>query len=646
MTKPAFLISVFAVLLFTSLVYYPGLSGGFALDDISNIVNNENIAITHLSFDALRQAALSNNSGPLGRPLSMLSFAFNYYATGLNPFYFKLTNLIIHLCNGVGLFVLGMLLLNAYRDKYRPELSSESICWIALATAAAWLLHPLNLTSVLYVVQRMTSLASLFTILALIFYIWGRIRLRRERAGYWQIVTSLLIFMPLAAFSKENGVLMPLFMLAAEITLFNFETATIATRKGLIALFSILVVLPAGALLAFVISHPEWLLNSYATRDFTLAERLLTESRVLFFYLRLIILPDTMQMGIFHDDIEISRSLLQPAITFFATAGIAGLLAIAWFLRRRLPLLAFGLFFFFAGHVLESTVFPLEIAYEHRNYLPMYGILLPLMYGTLTPLAQISNLRLRQFAAIAFVAALAFGTANRASYWINPYQLGLVDVKHHPASMRANFEMGRIYLQALEAEPGEIDKYLPLAQKHFEKSVVLDKNSTEGLFGLLILDTQLDKPVDSAWLTELARRLEFSPFGVNSAHKLFDLVACQEKGRCKLPHTEVLKLLHAALRNPTNSPSSRNETLTALSYYLVNVMHNYSEGVRYAHQAADVVPTEVQYRINLVSLLVTLGENEQASKELEIARFYDKLHIFTPKITQLQAILDSRNEKR
>ncbi|MGC2165752.1 MAG: hypothetical protein WA632_07040, partial [Gallionella sp.] len=222
----------------TILVYLPGLHGAFVFDDTANIIRNAQVEISHLDIASLKSAAASGRSGPLLRPLSMMSFALNYHATGMDPYYFKLTNLAIHLCNGMGIFVLSWLLLNFYGKRFGHAIAAAYVPWIALTVSAAWLLHPLNLTSVLYVVQRMTSLSALFTIWGLVLFLWGRIRLYAGTSGWALILVSLVLFTPLAAFSKETGLLLPLFMLVAEVTLFRFKTEKAGVRRFLVAFYA------------------------------------------------------------------------------------------------------------------------------------------------------------------------------------------------------------------------------------------------------------------------------------------------------------------------------------------------------------------------------------------------------------------------
>ena len=123
-------------------------------------------------------------------------------------------------------------------------------------------------------------------------------------------------------------------------------------------------------------SNPQWLWAGYDLRSFTLFERLLTEGRVLWFYLGLIVFPQLEHLGLYHDDIAISTGLFTPWTTLPALVGLAWLAFLSWWTRTRAPLVSFGIAWFLIGHAMESTVLPLEIAHEHRNYLPLLGILL------------------------------------------------------------------------------------------------------------------------------------------------------------------------------------------------------------------------------------------------------------------------------
>jgi len=213
------------IAIIAAIVYYPGLSGGFLLDDVTNIVNNTSLRLDSLSTVSIREAAFSSDAGILHRPVSMLSFAANYYFFGPDPASFKSFNLVIHLLNGIGLFILANAVLGAHRNLNAPELPAKQLKWLVFWVSAIWTIHPANLTSVLYVVQRMTSLSSFFMIAGLNLYVLGRIRRIGGRGGMVLILTSAVPLPVLAILSKENGALLPLFMLVIELAIFRFRAS-------------------------------------------------------------------------------------------------------------------------------------------------------------------------------------------------------------------------------------------------------------------------------------------------------------------------------------------------------------------------------------------------------------------------------------
>jgi hypothetical protein len=100
-----------AAFVLTIAVYWPGLFGGFLFDDYPNIVDNHGVQPSNASFSSLVGAALSSPSSEFKRPLASLSFAANYLISGLDPYWMKLTNLVIHLLNGLLVFLLARSLL-------------------------------------------------------------------------------------------------------------------------------------------------------------------------------------------------------------------------------------------------------------------------------------------------------------------------------------------------------------------------------------------------------------------------------------------------------------------------------------------------------------------------------------------------------
>ena len=198
--------------------YYPGLSGDFVFDDFSNILLQPGVAMQELSWASIKSAALSMNS----RPIAFVSFGLNHLAAGFNPIYFKAVNIVIHIINALLVFTVIRLLLSYLFGEDTGE-GKRSI-YIAAVISLAWALHPVNLTNVLYIVQRMNSLSALFVLAGMLSYIQGRVSLDANPLKGWLFMaTSIFIFLPLAWYSKENGALLPLFLFIIELTIFRFS---------------------------------------------------------------------------------------------------------------------------------------------------------------------------------------------------------------------------------------------------------------------------------------------------------------------------------------------------------------------------------------------------------------------------------------
>lgn len=631
----------------TFLVYQPGLHGPFVFDDGVNIVRNTKLAIQQLDYQSLKQAALSMQSGPLMRPISMASFAMNFYAAGqegiLNPYYFKLTNLLIHLINGLGIFVLTRLLLAYYRKRYEPDLSENFVQWTTLVVASAWLLHPLNLTSVLYVVQRMTALSALFCIWGLIMFSWGRIKLfEGSRGGTIAMLASLLIFLPLAILSKENGALLPVFMLVIEVSFFHFQAKETVSRRFLKSFYVFSIAVPAAIAFGYVVTHPDWLLAGYKTRDFTLPERLMTEARVLWFYVWQILAPSNAELGLYHDDIVISKNMFNPISTTISILGIAALLWASISFRKKAPLLTFAIAFFFAGHLLESTVFPLEIAHEHRNYLPMFGVLLAFFFYLLYPLRYTNYLRLRQVAAVLLLAMLGYNTFMRSDDWSTAFTLFQAEVLHHPNSALDNGELATLYGNAFSPDPNEMEASYSASRRYFEEAAKLNRGDTKALFGLIFLSEIREKNVERDWLRELVHRLEHAPYAAITSDKLVNLVTCQLTGGCKLDNEDLGKLLNAALRNPTLTGTNRAKVLYALSSYKINVEKDYPAALKVMELMIQADPGEIAFRFPLIHFLLALDQYREAREQLDIVKVMDNLGAYETEIETLAETLSAR----
>ena len=334
-----------------------------------------------------------------GRIVSQASFYLNITAAdGLDTRAIKLTNVVIHGINALLVFVLAAMVFD------RSGLADKRY-QLAAFVAFAWLLSAVNVSSVAYAVQRMNQLSTLFSLLALVVYLHERIRSVREGVspGRAAVSSAAIVVLTLLAYaSKENGILVVVFIAVFEIFLFQ-ETWTRLVKPGhRVGLGIMALVASVGGVL--------WIANTYwsnpAALPFTLEERLLTQTRILWVYIGQLLVPSSLATGLYQDGFPVSEGLFTPLSTMLAVAGVAGLVAIAFGFRSsdRLKPVGFGIAFFLGGHVLESTILPLELYYEHRNYLPSFGLYLALVTGGYLLLGRLKP----AFAATAVVAYFAF----------------------------------------------------------------------------------------------------------------------------------------------------------------------------------------------------------------------------------------------
>ena len=368
LTKATFFIA--CLLLFIAWwVYQPGLTGPLLLDDWANLSPLEKSPVN--DWAGFRSFVFGNTSGPTGRPVSMLSFLIDGQSWPIAAATLKHTNILVHLLCGVSVLTFAFFLFRGL------GLSHTRIYLLALLSMSIWLFHPLNVSTVLYVIQRMTQLATLFSLFGLIFFFVGRrVILQDSTKGLLLLTLALLPFGLLATFAKENGVLLLAGFAIVEFTLFQkLETNTAYKRWfGLAVTFPLILIV---AYLAITFSSS---LADYSYRPYSMLERLLTESRILILYLVNIFLPQVEGFGLYHDDFTVSTSLWNPITTLFSVACIFLLLLSSVMLRLRAPMFSFAVLWFFVWHFLESTYLPLELYFEHRNYLPMIGPVLASSY--------------------------------------------------------------------------------------------------------------------------------------------------------------------------------------------------------------------------------------------------------------------------
>lgn len=620
-----------ASILLCVLVYLRGLFGGFLFDDFGSIVQNPSLRALDGSGFRWFALALSSNAGVLRRPLSMLSFGLDYSLFGLNPLAFKSVNLAIHLLNGM--------LLYALTRRLAPRLLPSNAAirnlptYLALLASSLWLLHPLNVGSVLYVVQRMNLLATLFTLAGLLCYAEGRERILHNAPGLMLALGGLCTFGILAIFSKENGALIVAYALAIEWACYRFDSPQALQGRSLKFFFGLSVALPTALLAIYFTRLSQWLVNSYAGRSFTLSDRILTEPRILCDYLLWIVVPLPHWMGMFHDDIPASTGILTPPTTLLAILFLVALIVVAWRARRRFPALSLGVAWFFAGHAMESTILPLELVFDHRNYLPMAGLLFGIV-ATIVPFL-VARLGSKPVVVTATVVVAIFGSIamTRACDWSSELRLAMSELAHHRDSARAQYEAGRQIIFTGSAN-GQRDQAEQQAIPYFERAKALDTTDLFGASSLVIIHGRGGKPIAQAEIEDLARRVktilqpQVNPFLV--------VQTAATNGSISLTPEEMKLLTESALDNKVFPPTMRAMILSNYGHYRFQVSHDNQSAVSLTLAAAAEDPQNPLFQINLAKLALAMGVVDKASEYLAVAENLNRAGLYDETIADLK----------
>lgn len=418
--------SVFlAFLILTFFIYYPGTHGIFIFDDIPSLSPLEKY-LDYNFWERFYLFILQGTSGPTGRPLSLASFYLNDFSWPSQASGFIYTNILIHLLNGVLVFWLFLKLTTIL------SLTEKQCNFIALITSVIWLLHPMQTTTVLYIIQRMTELSATFMLSGLIFYLYGREKLfNNQKKGFLTLFIGVGLSLLFAILSKENGILLVTYILVIEF--FILRPLKVKSPDYFNYWLLPTVILPTIAIFVYLGLHTDP--DNFRNRNFTLTERLLTEPRILFDYLHHIFIPNMGDFTLLHDDYVISRGLFTPWSTLPAIAGILALISASFILRKKQPVIAFAIAWFFTGHLIESTVLPLELYFEHRNYLSIAGIIFAVIWYT-NKLIKTNKL-ITLAAGSLFFALNIFIVYQNTTMWGKPLELVASWYTNHPQSERA-----------------------------------------------------------------------------------------------------------------------------------------------------------------------------------------------------------------
>ena len=622
------------------IAYAPGLHGVFVFDSVERVVRSEALQIEAAAIDQLLGAAYAAQADYPQRGLAYISLALNYYFADqlFSPFAFKATNLAIHILNGLLVFILARLVLSRWYQlgvlSQRDD-PSKLIAAMAIVVMGLWLLHPIQLTSVLYVVQRMTSLAATWVLAGAIVFLLARVRFQQgRRFALGAMFGGVVLCAGMGFLCKQSALLLPALIGVLELFLFDRALLSSVQIRRLRWFFAVTLMLPAILGVIVLAALPELLFGGYEGRDFDMPQRLLTEARVLFFYLSLLLIPDVRRFGLYHDDVLSSTGLLDPATTLLAVvAWVAIVVAIVWGARRRAPW-AFAGAWFLIGHSMESTILPLELVHEHRNYVPSVGVSIALVYYAVVAWEKAGRLRGLVLSALGlWLLALALVTHMRADAWRDPATLMESLARHHPGSYRSavgyafnsvplnadislRFDAfkrasaldGRVVVPLIEMAKiaTALDRFmhsdkreLPSLNGKVKKVAIEDLN--------LVADSEQNARLLGTIDAEINRRLSTELMRIDSIVALIALVDCGFSGNreCVALRQNARRWHDSALSNQP-LPADFHAALELSLAKLLVAAGDYDGAVGHAQRAGGLVEDNLEYRLQEATLYALL----------------------------------------
>ena len=525
--------------------WYPGIFSPFQFDDHASLAG---MHVTN--FTELKTFVFGGHSGQTGRPLALLTFLINDSQWPAFAPDFKRTNLLLHCLTTLVVFVLIRSILRLFCDA--PKATG-----IACLSTGLWFLSPMHASTVLYVVQRMTILAALWGLLAIVCYHKLRVGLGEWHKGK-SLSVSVYLILGITCFvcgfySKESVVSLLYVIPVIELCIYaKTRPLGVSAQRTL----NSLLILTAVMLVLYQLLNIDVYLRSYEARDYTLSGKLALYPVFLGHYAQQFFSLTTDIPSLFKDnlyDLYIGNTQII-AIAWF---GLLAVIALAWRVRHAAPLLTVGLLWFVLMHLVEGGPIPIEPYFEHRNYLPSVGLILAFA-GAWVFCWTKARFLMSVFSVLLFALSVTLGSISIAT-WSNFVLLGLTWSTQAPESVRAQ----RYFSHTLEVlgSPLNALKAENYVARTFDKA-----------FGAHLNVLRLNCEVgfnNSGALTRLEERVQrgYPPRknmfgGVQAFEKFIEVgwVNCFENAAQRTRFLQAMEKVEAA-------PTIRRDRLIATRYY-------------------------------------------------------------------------------
>ena len=461
---------VLILALIGALSYSNTLKVPFIFDDFPNIVEN---AFTH---DPGNFSSPGKLFGTIQgrRYLGFLTLALNYHFNGTQTAGYHAVNIIIHISGAVMLYLFMLNILSQTGGVYRSAKTGMERA-TALFAGALFVSHPLQTQAVTYIVQRFSSLAALLFLCSLVTY--AAARRADQVAGKAAALYIASLVSAFGAFiTKENTVTLPLVLLAYEL---------IFIKQGLKRMaFSVLpfMILATLVPIQLIYSAPagkfsiEGILGAVRLdSDMSRWDYLLTESRALITYLRLILLPVGQRLVYDYPVYpSISNAVVLMSSVVHVTLVGGAIALIKRPVGRRAACVAFGVLFFYLTTLVESSVFPIaDVVFEHRAYLPAAGIIIALTSLSAELYERMGASRAYMVLPAVLIGVLCFATFSRNDVWKTELSLWQDNVSKSPSHQMSRFALAdayyyenrfdeaiRHYAESIRLDPKHIGSYI------------------------------------------------------------------------------------------------------------------------------------------------------------------------------------------
>ena len=565
-------------------IYADTLTAPFIFDGRINIEENPHIRISRITLKGLATAAFDSPSHQ--RPLANISFALNYYLHGYNVVGFRLVNIIIHVISGILLY---FFIQTTFRTPALRSCNAHAK-WISFFAAAIWMVHPLQTQSVSYIVQRMNSLAAMFYILSFLLYAHFRMNPQKRTKGW--LLSGCILAGILGLGSKQNAATLPFFIILYEWYFFR-DLSLKWLKAHILGLAGLLLLLAIIALIYVGIDPLDKILATYEIRNFTPTQRILTEFRVVIFYISLFLWPHPSRLNLDHD-FGLSYSLTDPITTLFSMLAIAVLMALAVITARNQRIISFCILWFLGNLVIESSIFGLEIIFEHRLYLPtmMCSLIIVLFFYR-----RVKPIWLKTVILCALVTVGSVWTYERNKVWRNRVTIWEDCVKKSPQKARPYNNLG-----AALADEGHYDE----AVAHYHKALQISPyypNATANLGLTLAKQGKIEEGI-----TLLLKALQIKPKDYETLSNLGVALLMQER------YEEAIKYLSIALEINPHFAKAHNNLGVVLQR-----QNRFQEAMDHLRSALQLDPDYAEAYNNLGVTLAIQGRYEEAIEQFSAA---------------------------